>query len=144
MKTLDQLLGWSPPRDWPLDRDASAVPEDIRPGMWIRCNLIGRAEWLTECRDRGISIFIQDHVWKVENGDGFRFIPLGKHGRGVTHMVAGSYRVWSGELEVEPLLQDTVDELSDEHLEAAMRLLMGGSRNAPSIAEGSSNASHRS
>ena len=112
MTDLNKSLGWSDPIPWGEDRPADAIPDDIRPGMWVRSDMIVRpnmTHWLTEPGHRHPAPYVNDFMWEVIDGESFRLVVAEPY---ATHRVASYYRIWAGELPKET--ENETEAPSDE------------------------------
>ncbi|WP_299639622.1 hypothetical protein [uncultured Ruegeria sp.] len=75
MTDLNKALGWSDPIPWGQDRPVDAIPDDIKPGMWVRSDMVVRssmAHWLIEPGNPYPAPYVGDNMWQVIDGESFR------------------------------------------------------------------------
>ncbi|WP_170567911.1 MULTISPECIES: hypothetical protein [unclassified Ruegeria] len=120
MTDLNKALGWSEPITWGQDRPADAIPNDIKPGMWVQSDMIVRpimTHWLTEPGNQYPAPYVIDLMWEVIDGESFKLEVAEPY---ATHRVASYYRIWAGELPSET--ENKTEAPSDEE-ELLSRLL---------------------
>ncbi|NOD76740.1 MULTISPECIES: hypothetical protein [unclassified Ruegeria] len=120
MTDLNNALGWSDPIPWGQDRPADAIPNDIKPGMWVRSDMIVRpnmTHWLTKPGNPYPPPYVSDFMWEVIDGESFKLEVAEPY---ATHRVASYYRIWAGELPSET--ENKTEAPSDEE-ELLPRLL---------------------
>ncbi len=79
MTDLNNALGWSDPIQWGEDRPADAIPGNIKPGMWVRSDMIVRpnmTNWLTEPGNPYPAPYVSDFMWEVIDGEKGGLIPM--------------------------------------------------------------------